>query len=430
MSYLDVYFSRINHLGETTAEKIRNGGIRSFYKWMDESPHTVRQLFVDRGLYFDAIILTSKDKEYQKIMFLNVANNIPLQVGDIMNWQIDDGTIEKWMLISEEKKVNGTYRTFWIVRCNYLIKWIDDDGHLQSSWSYFVSSLDSKIKGNYRTWNHLITPQPNKYAEILMPRREISRATNFIVEEESWQLIEYDHTSVPGTVYLSLTENKINNIYDDVENNIADLDKRAKYSLVLPPTIQIFKVGESIEPVYTIMKNGVPVNMDVELISLDKNIARIEKDENGKMILKAKEAGEVNIQVKLKDCTDIEPEDLFIRVEVAAQETEFSCYIKGDDKIRLSKKAIYTLDIVGSIPTEIDGTPAKIKFIIDKPKVAKFKEIFMLDGKEREKFVSETANNPCEIIANSNNILDTFTLTVNFSTGQSFNKTIQVIPLW
>ena len=170
--------------------------------------------------------------------------------------------------------------------------------------------------------------------------------------------------------------------------------------------------------------------MDVELISLDKNIARIEKDENGKMILKAKEAGEVNIQVKLKDCTDIEPEDLFIRVEVAAQETEFSCYIKGDDKIRLSKKAIYTLDIVGSIPTEIDGTPAKIKFIIDKPKVAKFKEIFMLDGKEREKFVSETANNPCEIIANSNNILDTFTLTVNFSTGQSFNKTIQVIPLW
>jgi hypothetical protein len=169
-------------------------------------------------------------------MFLNVANNIPLQVGDIMNWRLDNGDIEKWLLISEEKKVNGTYRTFWIVRCNYLIKWIDGDGHLQASWSYFVSSLDSKIKGNYRTWNQLITPQPNKYAEILMPRREINRATNFIVEEESWQLIEYDHTSVPGTMYLSLTENKINSIYDDVENNIADLDKRARYSLVLPPT--------------------------------------------------------------------------------------------------------------------------------------------------------------------------------------------------
>jgi len=69
-----------------------------------------------------------------------------------------------------------------------------------------------------------------------MPRRPIDRATNFIIEEESWQLIEYDHTSVPGTMYLSLTENKINIIYDDVENNIADLDKRAKYELLLPPT--------------------------------------------------------------------------------------------------------------------------------------------------------------------------------------------------
>ena len=430
MTYLDAYFSRVNHLGETTAERIRNGGIRSFYKWMDESPHTVRQLSIDRGLYFDAIILTSKDKEYQKIMFLNVANNIPLQVGDIMNWQIDDGSIEKWMLISEEKKVNGTYRTFWIVRCNYLIKWIDDDGHLQSSWSYFVSSLDSKIKGNYRTWNHLITPQPNKYAEILMPRREISRATNFIIEEESWQLIEYDHTSVPGTVYLSLTENKINNIYDDVENNIADLDKRAKYSLVLPPTIQIFNVGKSIQPIYTIMKNGVPINMDVELISLNKDVARTEKDENGRMVLKAKAAGEADIQVKLKDCTDIEPEDLYIHIQVAAQETEFSCYIKGDDKIRLGRSADYTLDIVGSIPTDENEAQATITFVIDKPEVASFPKVTTIDGESWIEYVSETKDNPCKITANSNNILDTFTLTVNFSTGQSFSKIIQIIPLW
>jgi len=75
-----------------------------------------------------------------------------------MNWEQEDATIEKWLLFSEEKKVNGTYRTFSIIRCNYLLKWIDALGHLQSSWAYVVSSLDSKIKGNYRTWNALITP--------------------------------------------------------------------------------------------------------------------------------------------------------------------------------------------------------------------------------------------------------------------------------
>lgn len=402
-SYLDTYFSRVNHLGTTTAERIRNSGINSFYKWMAESPHTIRSLSIERGLHFDAIILTSKDKEYQKIMFLNVANNIPLQVGDIINWKIDDGSIEKWLIISEEKKVNGTYRTFWIVRCNYLIKWIDSDGHLQSSWSYVVSSLDSKIKGNYRTWNNLITPQPNKYAEILMPRRPIDRATNFIIEEESWQLIEYDHTSVPGTMYLSLTENKINIIYDDVENNIADLDKRAKYELILPPTTQVFNIGEPIEPIFTVTKNGIPINMRTEFISLDKKIARLENN-----ILTAVGEGEVDIQVKLKDCTDIEPDNLFIHIQVGAAETEFSCYIKGEDKIRLGRTQAYTVCNTSNSLLE------NIIFSIDKQELA---TIVSING------------DTCEIQANAKNKLGDFTLSAEIN-GITYTKQIKVAPLW
>lgn len=131
MNYVDAYFSRINHLGNTTAERIRNGGIRSFEKWLSESPHTIMNLSIERGLYFDGIILTNKDKEYQKILLLNVANNIPLAIGDIMNWPTDEGTIEKWLIFQKEQKVNGTYQTFWIVKCNYLLKWIDNLGHLQ-----------------------------------------------------------------------------------------------------------------------------------------------------------------------------------------------------------------------------------------------------------------------------------------------------------
>lgn len=152
MSYLDVYWSRINHLGETRAERIKNSGERTFNKWLADSPHTVKNLSVERGLHFAAVILQSKDKEYEKIMFMHVANDIPIRVGDIVNWTIEDGSLEKWIIIQKEKKVNPAYQTFWIVRCNYLIKWIDALGHLQQSWSYLVSSLDDKIKGNYRTW--------------------------------------------------------------------------------------------------------------------------------------------------------------------------------------------------------------------------------------------------------------------------------------
>ena len=401
MNYLDVYFSRINHLGETTAERIRNGGIRSFEKWLAESPHTVRNLSVERGIYFDGIILTSKDKEYEKIMFLEVANDIPLLIGDIMNWTLENGSVEKWLLIQEEKKVNGTFKSFWIVRCNYLMKWIDAQGHLQQSWSYFVSSLDSKIKGNFRTWNSLITPQPNKYAELLMPRYPIDRATNFIVEDESWSVVEYDHTSVPGVIYLSLTENKINNIYDDVENNIADLDKLAKYELDMPAITQIFHLGDHIEPIFTLTKNGAPCKEEIELITSDKKIVR-----NIDGVLIAVGKGEVTIEARLKEHPDIKK---FITITVGEEEEEQQCsaYIEGQDSIRLDRKAEYKL--IGT--TEISSD---VTYTIDNSVYAE---------------IIENSNNSCILHANANNKLGAITLTALYN-GQEFTKNIKIIPLW
>ena len=407
MNYLDVYFSRINHLGETTAERIRNGGIRSFEKWLAESPHTIRNLSVERGIYFDGIILTNKDKEYEKIMFLEVANNIPLLIGDIMNWTLDDGSIEKWILIQEEKKVNGTFRTFWMVRCNYLVKWIDAQGHLQQSWAYFVSSLDSKIKANFRTWNSLITPQPNKYAEILMPRYPIDRATNFIVEEESWGVIEYDHTSVPGVIYLSLTEGKINSIYDDVENNIADTDKLARYSLIMPPLTQIFHLGDHIEPKFTITKNGNICNEEVELITSNKKIVR---NIDGELIAVGK--GTVTIIAQLKSFPEIKQE-IEITVGENEVEQEFSAYIKGPDSIRLDREARYELIGTSSIVGEVIFSIDNLNYAIKVP------------NKEEDTGRGDV----CLIHANANNKLGNIILTAEYN-GNQYQKEIKIIPLW
>ena len=399
MNYLDVYFSRINHLGETTAERIRNGGIRSFEKWMAESPHTIRNLSVERGIYFDGIILTSKDKEYEKIMFLEVALDIPIKVGDIMNWTLDDGSIEKWILIQEEKKVNGTFRSFWIVRCNYYMKWIDENGHLQASWAYFVSSLDSKIKGNFRTWNNLITPQPNKYAELLMPRYPIDRATNFIVEDESWTVVEYDHSSVPGVIYLSLTETKVNLIYDDTINDIADLDKLAVYELSVPDVVQTFLVNEPINLTFTLMKNGVPSNEEVEFISSDKKIAKIVDDQ-----LIAVAEGTVDIIVQLKQYPTIQK---IISIKVDSVKNEFSAYIEGSDTLRLDRVGSYILKGTEDISGEV---------------------IFSIDDTTLVKII-KVENNQCELRANSKNKLGKVILSANYN-DVVYTKEISIIPLW
>ena len=413
MNYLDVYFSRINHLGDTTAERIRNGGIRSFEKWMAESPHTVQDLSVERGLYFDGIILTNKDKEYQKIMFLNVANDISIKVGDVMNWTLDNGDIEKWLLIQEEKKVNGTYKTFWIVRCNYLMKWIDKQGHLQQSWSYFVSSLDSKIKGNFRTWNSLITPQPNKYAELLMPRYSIDRATNFIVEEESWTVVEYDHTSVPGVIYLSLTENKINSIYDDIENNIADLDKKARYDIVLPEGEQNFSIGSSINPILVLTKNGIPYKEEIEFIPLNKEYVRVV---NGELI--AKKEGTTEIIVRLKKYPEVFQKTISININAA--ETPFSAYIKGADSIRLDRVSYYVLEGTQPIVEQVEFS------IIEGNEYA---TILPFTNEEKETLENFDQNTWCKVRANNKNLLKDFTLQAKYN-NQVYIKQIKVIPLW
>lgn len=398
MNYLDVYFSRLNHLGETTAERVRNGGIRSFEKWKEESPHTIRNLSVERGIYFDGIILTNKDKEYSKIMFLNVANDIPLLIGDIMNWTTDDGKEEKWILFQEEKKVNGTYRTFWIIRCNYLLKWIDSLGHLQQSWGYIVSSVDSKIKGNFRTWNSLITPQPNKYAEILMPRYPINRATNFIVEEESWTVVEYDHTSVPGVIYLSLTEGKINSIYDDLKNNIADTDKLANYKIIVPAEKQNFAIGQTIIPSFTLTKNGIPIDAEIELLPTDKKVARIIDG-----ALTAVGNGETKIMVRLKDYPSIFD---YIDVVIDTEPEVFSAYIEGKDSIRLDRESMYKLIGTNDLDDEVE-------FSIDTA-LATIKKI---------------DSSSCLIHTNNKNLLGSFTLIATYK-GTSYTKEISVIPLW
>lgn len=453
MDYLDIYHRRVNHMGTTTAERIQQGGIRSFEKWMAQSPHTVRGLSVERGIFFDGIIIENKDKEYSKIMYLHVTNQTDLLVGDIMTWHLQTGATEKWIILQEEKKVNQKYRTFWIVRCNYLLKWIDENGHLQSSWSYFVSSVDSKIKGNYRTWNNLITPQPNKYAEILMPRRKINRATNFIVEDESWQVIEYDHTSVPGTIYLSLTENKINLIYDDTINNIADTDKRAIFKIITPDTPQIFNVGpiDGI-PNFTVTKNGKPITIDREHIQfISENTSVIKVERNGS--LTALQASDEPVQLKIKllsyydedfdsnpysdaeehkqiQYDDVEPDNLYVTVLVGSGEPKFDCYIKGRDKIRVGGvvEEYILIDVNGneveaeySFTNDDESIPEPLAYVIPNP----------VDETEEEEEEEENKKpKPCLLKSNwKKGYIGTGKLYAT-AQGITFEKPITITPLW
>lgn len=243
-----------------------------------------------------------------------------------------------------------------------------------------------------------ITPQPNKYAEILMPRYPIDRATNFIIEDELWTVVEYDHTSVPGIIYLSTTEGKVNLIYDDLENDIADIDRLANYELSTPLEIQNFAIGQPINPVFTLTKNGNPYDAEVTFITQNKKIARIIDG-----VLTAVGEGETSIIVQLVEFPDI---TTTINIKVNNEESVFSAYIKGADKIRLDRQSTYYL-----IGTKEINEPVK----------------FSLDTELAS--IINIENNKCILHANNKNLLGNFVLSAEYD-GITYTKILTIIPLW
>lgn len=399
MNYVDIFFKRANYMGSTVAERAQKYGEHSFDIWLKESPHTV-SLSAERGFYFKGIILTNKDDANKKIMFLNVARNVPLHCGDIINWT-ENGLTEKWIVFRKERKVNESYQVFSIIRCNYLIKWVDINGHVQQSWCYFVSSMDSKVKENFRTWNSLITPQPNKYAEILLPTPEITmnKRTKFMVEDEVWYLIENDFSSVPGITYLSLCEEKINEIYDDLDNDIADTDKIAIYQILLPDQEQTFEIGDEIIPICTITKNGAAVtdNPELDYTCDERNVVRIVDHK-----LTAIANGIADVKIAVKEHPEV---NTMVKIKVGGN-AELAAYIEGDASIRLDRTASYKIVSNKSI--------SPVSYSISDNKLASLKI---------------NTDNTCVIKANDDNKLGEFVLTASFD-GLVLTKTIKIIPIW
>lgn len=233
---------------------------------------------------------------------------------------------------------------------------------------------------------------------MIIPRKEIERATSFIVEDESWYVVEYDHTSVPGIMYLSLTEEKVNYIYDDLENNIADTDKLANYQVSLPEEIQNFNIGDEIKPIFTITKDGYPIEVEVNYIPKDKKIAKII---NGK--LTALKEGETTITIQLKDYPEIHQE---IKINVG-KKPEFNAYLKGDAIIKLDRSAIYEFIANVSITDNITYSLSD----------------------ESLAFIINTDNNQCVVRANAKNKLGKVILTATYN-GVEYTKEIKIAPLW
>ena len=413
---------------------------------MAQSPFTVTDLSVERGYYFSGIIETSKDREEKKIMYLYVANDIPIKVGDILTWRQDNGTIEKWLLLQQIHKVHGTYQTFQIIKCNFELKWIDFNGYLRKSWAYAVSSVDSKVKSNFRMWHSLISPQPNKFAEVIMPRPQfeegsedldrLMRGITFIIENEGWTIIECDWTSVEGIAYMSLTESKVNYQYDNRTIDVAETDR---YKFPALPTL--YRVGDTIVPQF---EPDTLNQWEIEMRPFDFSYVSEPQEEKGKkekwyQELHPIKSGNCIITMRIKDRPAVTQQT---EITVNAIEDNFIAYIDGPDEVRLDRYATYTLiNEETKNPVSLSANEY-IKFTVEnKEQDEKKKKAILATLSEAYDKDNHVILQACVLHANAKNEIGEAILTFEIREKvddnpdndiilSSYIKTVKIIPLW
>lgn len=386
MNYFEVYKKRASHLGTTPKERAFNSGILEFRRYLKYNQHTVRGLIREKdGIVFDGVILTDKEDENRVSQILEVELGLPLEKGDLILWND-----EHWLIYRSTTSSYQPHQKFYMVKCNYYIKWVDN-GVLKESWVYLLGSKDSKIKDNFRTWHNVITPQPNKYINLILPHVTMPINTEIMVLDEVWYLVDYDQNSVPGVVFMSFTETNLNLQRDDVENRIANADQISEWKVIMAST-QTVGPRQPVPIQYHIFKDGIEIEPDEHVTiqhsgNLYKKNGQIYTTSSGRGYIEVKYNGAIAVQ------------------EVTiSEELTISPVLVGDDKIRTGFNADYILENAEEL----------VKFTVSDEKLVKIKR---------------KTSNSCTIYANEENKTGFVTLIAQLG-EEEFYKEIAIIPLW
>ena len=397
-NYTDVYWYRITKYGENHKEREYNYSVRNFEKYLNEHPSSV-DVIVD-STHTRASIISNKQDQYKLTKQILTSINTIINPGSIVEW--NDG---HWIVYQKEVNPNQAYNSCYMVECNKKLKWIDEYGVEQEEWAYIFSSKDSIVKQNFRTWNRLITPQPNQWLEMLVPaKKTIKMDQKFIIDGRAWFVDEYDATSSKGVTYYSLTEDKIDRMDDNIENGLANANKLDCYKIAIQDEISCGLTDNYIiSPI--VYNDGVIDIQPLGYIIEDRDIASLMLLNNNATIVPISK-GQTTLKIYL-----INQPKVFKSIVINITDmTEQSAVLIGDDSIKTTDFAIYSVYRISNSKI-IDPI---ISFSISDSNLAS--GILLDDG-------------TLKIIANEDNKLGVVTVIINTSSN-TYTKKIAIRSLW
>ena len=410
MNYIDVYKRRISHLGSDYQEHAYKSGILEFRRYLKYNQHTEKNLILEgTDVKFDGVILTDKEDENRvsQILLTKVIEDggPVLKPGDLIWWGNDE---YPWLIYRTTISSYQPHQKFYMVRCNYKVNWLDADGMLHDNWIYLLGSKDSKIKDNFRTWHSVITPQPNKYINIMMPHQLMDLGTEIMVLDEVWYLVDYDQNSVPGVIFMSFTETNFNEQRDSLEDKLANADRLATWEIQMLKN-RVVEANSIVDLNYTILKNGVA--QDVEpIIEVSENLILLNPHQ---VQVGNSDSGTITINYK----GIVKTQTLTVGKTPAAK-----LLVICDEKIRVASE--------------------ENKIVLQNAKEADVIDFIFEDWKDENGNIPVPLNdlvdlksiriehNICYFNVNKKNKLGKFILKIKYNGNQVIEKTIQVVSLW
>lgn len=401
--YYLVFQERSGNHGKTFKETVQKQAKRDFKYFLQSSPNTISVNINSKdGKNTRVATIISRETETLAKRYFLCDTQDQIKIGDFLYW--GDSI---WLMFKKERDTIEAYDKFEGIECRHFIQWIDKYGVLQETPCYLVAQTDEKVKSNFRTWNNMITPQPNKFMEIITSRNNIQLGQKFLIDETAWFVVESDYISVKNIIYLSLTEDKKDLYTDDLENNIANIVDLNKFELQVKDTEIDLGINEEYQITGTIYLNGNKYS-DEFFVEIVEGENLISMNENFK--LTALSEGSVKLRICMEENNEIFKEMTINIVETAPETITYQ--FVGDESIKWGRTKV--LQSVKNVNGVAEPTVATFEVIDEHSLLASY----------------EINNSSVTITANDDNKIGTIVVSCRFEDNSVMNKVISVTSLW
>ena len=238
-NYIDMYRARIYRTGEYEQERISNRLSQDFKHLLRTSPDYIRATLDD--IEYDCILNSGNSRAGQQserkvIQYLLTELDAPFKEGSVFSTYqplVDHSKI--WICLHEEVHAYYGYKKFKIVELDYMLKYYDADGNLQTVPAYINGTGEFDIKEYFHYSLGTISEVPYRALNLIWAANpDIVRDLRIMIgEDEVWRVIDSDKISIPGVYYTTVYKTTRDTLLDDVPQKIAaDLEPKIKSSFV------------------------------------------------------------------------------------------------------------------------------------------------------------------------------------------------------